>query len=113
MRLTIEPDGDAVELVGVFLGNRVGRAVVWDAGSLISPRRRIVDGEFGPGPLQASVDQIRSAVVSRSHPHCAGPAEQIKAPLAKEASGKYPGSLPYRGSLFETFLGGQPMHPFL
>jgi len=69
MRLTIEPDGDTVEFVGIFLGNRARRAVVWGVGSLTSPRRRIVDGEFGPGPLQASVDQIRSAVVSRSHTH--------------------------------------------
>tara|TARA_Y100001949_G_scaffold155798_1_gene144274 strand:+ start:343 stop:570 length:228 start_codon:yes stop_codon:yes gene_type:complete len=69
IRLTIEPDGDAVELVRVFLGDRAGRAVVWGAGSVASPRRRIVGGEFGPGPLQASVDQIRSAVVSRSHTH--------------------------------------------
>jgi hypothetical protein len=60
-----------------------------------------------------SVDQIRSAVVSRSHTHCAGQAEQIKAPLTKEAFGKYPGSLPYRGSLFEAFLGGQPVHLLL
>ena len=106
MRLTIEPDGDTVEFVGIFLGNRARRAVVWGVGSLTSPRRRIINGEFGPGPLQASADQIRSTVVSRSHTHCAGPAEQIKAPLAKETSGKYPGSLPYRGSLFEAFLGG-------
>ena len=113
MRLTIEPDGDTVEFVGVFLGDRAGRATVWGAGSLTLPRRRIVDGEFGPGPLQASVDQIRSAVVSRSHPHCAGPAEQIKAPLAKEAPGKYPGSLPYCGSFFEAFPCGQPVHPLL
>ena len=113
MRLTIEPNGDTVEFVGVFLGDRSRRAVVWGAGPLTAPRRRIVGGEFGPGPLQASVDQIRSAVVSRSHTHYAGPAEQIKAPLAEETSGKYSGSLPYCGSFFEAFLGGQPAHPLL
>ena len=69
IRPTIEPDGDAVEFVGVFLGDWAGRAVVWDAEVVASPRRRVVDGEFGPGPLQASVDQIRSAVVSHSHTH--------------------------------------------
>ena len=111
MRLTIEPDGATVAFVGIFLGNRARRAVVWGVGSLPSPSRRIVNGEFGPGPLQASVDQIRSAVVFRSYTYCAGPAEQIKAPLAKETSGKYPGLLPYCGSFFEAFPCGQPVHP--
>tara|TARA_B100000678_G_scaffold131673_1_gene110016 strand:- start:516 stop:743 length:228 start_codon:yes stop_codon:yes gene_type:complete len=69
IRLTIEPDSDAAELVGRFLGDRAGGAVVWDAEVVTSARRRIVDGEFGPGPLQASVDQIRSAVVSHFYTH--------------------------------------------
>ena len=67
MCLTIEPDGDAAELVGVFLGDRAGRAVVWDAEAVTLMRRWIVDGEFGPCPLQASVDQICSAVISFSY----------------------------------------------
>ena len=69
MCLMIEPDGDAAELVGVFLGDRAGMAAAWDAETVTSLRRRIVDGEFGPGPLQVSVDQIRSAVVFRSYTH--------------------------------------------
>ena len=69
MCLTIKPDGDAAEFVGVFFGDRAGRAVVWDAEAAILHRRRVVDGEFGPGPLQASVDQIRSAIVFRSYTH--------------------------------------------